>query len=360
MLGALVCLSFCGCSENENSQGIGIVTPYESKEDEIYFKNTSLSYSFPEFLNDGESISRFSRLVYQSFDYEKNNAALNENPVDGFYCDMSFCNGKIFRYSYNGLYGLVDVEGNILLNSTCSSITQIRPDLFQLEINGGYAYASVDSSLAVNFVGDESFDWVFEKNMLEISQASNESSDMSIDVTESVKFVLKTPDGKVVCDQSFDSIAEASKENYDIECESLYVAYSDGASYILVFDRYYNYSMYEGSYGTVDVSLKGKSGSCYILSYDHYVKLSGLMSSFEYSTERESDEGNDYVSITFDGASIPNKKVIFYSNGFCSIASADSETGEIVTTYYNVPDEAFSDVVKWIDVELSTEYSQTD
>lgn len=352
-----VLLSCCSCS-NESSDSAPLVSPSVKENDDIRFITKSVSYSFPEFLSENENISVLSRLVYKSFDVEKTNTIgeENEKTPNGYVCDISFLNGKLKRFKFGEKFGLVDEKDNIKLQGNYSSIKQIRPDLFELEKDGEKQYATFDENYDVKILQDDSFDWVFKDNSLSVTNVSVETVDNSADISDVTKVALKTADDKNVYDRTFDSITETKKENYDINAKCIYTAYSGETYYVIVFDEYYNYSVYEGSYGNINVKISDREGNCYILNHDHYVQLLSLTSCFDYTQTEDAQLSDDYVYVDFSVSKNNKMKYLIYNNGYCEISSPSDETGEIVTKKYMVSTECFADVVDWISVNLSEDY----
>ena len=353
-----VCMTACGC-KNDNSDKIGVVTPFDNEEDDISFVTKADVIAFPGFLEDEEAISRFSHIVYSSFDAVTANTPFEEIiTVDGGYkCDVEFSGGKFYRFLYNNNFGIVDNKGNVKLQGVYSSIRQIRPDLFELVTKGEKTYATVDENNDFVFVNDQSFDWVFEKNKLEIVQAAIEAGDNVAEVSEGVKYYLRTPDGRNVYDKSFDSIAEGSKENLEIDCESVFVAYSGGSYYLIAFDEYYNYKVYEGSYGNVSVQIDEQKGDCYILSYDHFMQLISLFNCFDFTESNSVLPTDNFVSVEFNSVKNNQTKYYICDNGYCEITSVAEDGVSLVKTVYMVSPECFADALDWIDSVLSTEYA---
>lgn len=352
-----ISFSMCSCNNNGNDE-TDTISPVQNEENEIYFVSKHVSFSFPEFLKDNDNISMFSRLLYQNFDYKKVNTVNDENEKTegGYVCDMSFANGKLKRFKYTDKFGIIDDEDNIKLHGNYTSIVQLRPDLFELVLGNKKIYATLDEDNNFKFIDDKSFEWVFKKGMLEISTVSVDKAEAGVDVTEGVKYALKTPDGKTVYDKSFDSITEISKDNFDIECESIYSAYSGENYYLIVFDKYYNYSVYEGSYGNISLQIGNNKGNCYILSYEHYAQIMSLISCFDYSESKVLEKSDNYVYIDFSVSKNSQSKFLICDNGYCELSSPSEETGNTEVKKYTVSKECFADVVDWISTNLSEDY----
>lgn len=357
ILSLAISLSMCSCNSNTPDSS-NTVNQAQNDDNKVYFVNKPISYSFPEFLSEKENISMFSRLLYQNFDYEKTNTVLDENEKTngGYVCDMNFANGKLKRFKYTDKFGIIDDEDNIKLHGNYTSITQLRPDLFELCVGNKKSYATIDDDNNFQIIDDDSFSWVFKKNGLKISPVTSDTVETGVDVADGVKYVLKTSDGKTVYDKSFDIITELSKDNYDIDCEYIYSAYSGDNYYFLVFDKYYNYAVYEGTYGNIDVQIDEDKGSCYILNFDHYLQILSLTSCFDYTDNTEASKSDNYVFIDFSVSKNNQSKFLICDNGYCEITNPSEETGESIVKKYTVSKECFADVVDWINLNLSEDY----
>ncbi len=359
LLAGVVLFSFSAC-ENNNNDDSSTYTPSVNANDNLRFVTKSVSYSFPDFLTDNDSISVLSRLVYKSFDVEKNNKISDETEKtpNGYVCDVSFLNGKLKRFKHQDKFGLVDENDNVKLQGNYSSIVQIRPELFELVKDGKKQYATFDENYDVKIIDGKDFDWVFKDGSVSISNVPSDNAEVSAEITDATKYTLKTPDGKTVYDKSFDSINETSKENFDPDAKNVYTAYSGETYYIIIFDKYYNYSVYEGCYGNINIKIGDQEGNCYILNHDHYVQLLSLTSCFDYSQTDNENKSEDYVYVDFSVSKNNQTKFLIFNNGYCEISSPSEDSGETVTKKYMVSQECFADVVDWICTNLSHDYGE--
>lgn len=356
----ILCVAFLivmtGCKNGDSKSVSGEHDSGLDENDRLNYVSTPIEYSFPEFLESTDDISIFSRMIFWNMDRCNIAVSSDEQPVDGFYCDLSFSSGRLYRYQYNGLYGIVDSEGNIKLEASYSSVIQIRPDLFELVTADQTTYASIDEKFNIEIVEDDSFDWVFKENQITLSRTQIQTEDVSGDNKNTAKYTLKTADGNYIYQASFDSVAELSKDEYDFDCEHIYNAYLNGSNYLIVVDKYYNYRVYEGNYATVEVNIDNRNGSCYVLSYDHYIQLSSLTDSFKHTETQKNDKPvSDFVRIIF-GDSDESDEIIIYADGYCVETAFDVSANQVVAVYSTVDREAFADIVDWIDTTLSTEY----
>ena len=355
LLAGMILLTSCSGDSGSLESGEQNSDTFDSNN--LNFVTKPIEYSFPEFLLDTEDISIFSRQIYSNMDNCNVAVSSDDQPLVGYYVDLSFSGGKLYRYRYNGLYGVVDSEGNEKLEPLYTSVVQLRPDLLELVREGETLYASIDAEYNISLVEDDSFDWIFEKNQITVIRTIQQTDVADADGgNTAAKYTLKTADGGYIYQQSFDSVAELVRDDYDFDCEQIYNAYLSGANYLIVIDKYYNYRVYEGDYATVEVSVGENTGSCYVLSYDHFVEISSLTDSFKMTESREdSQKEGDYVKITF-GDSELSEVLVIYSDGYTEQSLFNAELNEMVTSYYKVDREAFADVVDWITRVLSTEY----
>lgn len=360
----MLCVSImaCGCN-NDNSEIIGVVTPSKPNENEISFVKKPVSYSFPEFMLENDNISKFSHMVYRNFDIDKTNTPLEtpEKTKGGYVCDLTFLNGRLKRFKYMDKFGLIDENDNVKLQGNYSSIRLVRPDLFELVgIDGKTVYATYNDNADIVFLTEEniqSFEWIFKKGSLTVTNVTSDSVDNSPEVTDVVKYSLKTPDGKIVFDKSFDSIVETIPEGLgmNIDAEYAYTAYSGEIYYFIIFDKFYNYSVYEGIYGNIDIQIGKNKGSCYILNHDHYVQILSLTASFDYKETDKEAKTDDYVFFDFSVSKFNQNKYLIYNNGYCEFTTLD-ENGEPVTKKYMVSKECFADAIDWVNINLSEDY----
>lgn len=354
MLAVCVALSGCG-GKNKSSED----DSYHSQGNEngkLNFVNGTVGYSFPEFLENTDKLDRFGRLIYDSFDKRPAEVTDETETPEGYYCDQSYLDGKLFRFWNGSQCGLTDQTGSVILEDNYSSVEMVRSDLFRLTgTDGSISLAKVDASGNVTLADDGSCDWVFQKNQLSIEQIAVNEQENGQDKPEGTKYALVTPDKANVYNTYFDSIAVFPEDKLDVDCEYSFSAHAGGSYFIILFDKYYNYTVYEGSYGSVEVSVDGKKGACDVFSHDHFMQLSSLTASFSYtSSEEVPDKEGDYVLVTFGSDENVTAYAKFFNDGYCEITSfTEGNTGK---AEYKVSAEAFADLVDWVDKMLSSEF----
>lgn len=304
-------------------------------------------YSFPSFLKDNaENISVFSNVVYNSFDPAQMNVSVEQQPIEAADCDLSFLNGAYYSYISGGNKGIMDAEGKILLSANYTQIAMVRPDTF----------------LLTNPLGEESYAFIDENGMITTDSGSGRNwfeleEPVAIKVSESNesqagKYYLEAANGRIINNQYWDYVEPT---NLSLASAAAYYAVDGDARYYIVFDKYYNYKLYECSYATVEVSISGEYGSCFILDNEDYSEIRSMINSFGVSDKQKSsptDKACDYVKFNF--ADMRSSYTIS-SDGFCYTETVSDEGANF--KYFSIVDPlCFSDIVGWIDSTLSKEY----
>lgn len=344
---ATACLSGCNDKESSSAQTTTTTSSVDGIEPVV---EQEYEYSFPSFLENKDAISLFSNLIYTSFDARASASAVTEQPFENYECEYSFLDGSYYSYKSDNKRGLLDSEGNVILSAGYSEIVMIRPDAFLLTTEAGEEkYAFIGENGIVTTEGDGKNNWFTLAEPLKISQTSdNEAS--------TVSYYLEAANGKVVYDKYWDVLEPVSLDTTGV---ASYSAYLGDSYYYIVFDKYYNYKIYEGSYAVVEVFVDGKYGSCYVLNIDDFHEISSMIDSFgNISGSRPSptSEDTDYVKFTFGNTASNKSSVTVSADGFVYTESIDSEDG-IYKKYFAIVDKmCFSDIVNWINTELSKEY----
>lgn len=358
LLAVVIVFTISACNKNDKSDNYNNSNLNYNEPETPGFVTSPMKYSFPEFLFDKDKITLLSRKLYTSFDYDSANKEIESMLIEGNYTDFCFSEGKYYRYKHNGLYGVMDASGNVKLEAVYSDIEQLRSDLFILQNGNKKTYAFINSAKDFVISKEGEYDWIYKDNQLEIAQTEQELTGPSEETVDGTKYYLETPNGKVVYNKYYDLIVEASFNSFDsqISGKCCYSAYSDESYFILIFDEYYNLTVYEGSYGSVAVNFEDSSGSCYILSRDDYDQIRSLAESFKYTECLPVPSAvGDNIVITFGTDKTTQEVLTMYSDGFCLLESVD-ENGKKELNYYNIDTYAFVDTVDWVNTVLSKEY----
>lgn len=347
-------MSILSSCKNENSSSVAETSTPDSTVDGIEpVIEQEYEYAFPEFLTNKDAISLFSNLVYSSFDARNVTAAITEQPFENIQCEMSFLGGTYYSYLSDNKRGLVDAEGNIVVVAAYTEIVMIRPDAFMLVNELG------EEKLA--FVGENGIilteengknNWFTSAEPLKIVQSTDNEDN-------TVTYFLQAANGKVVYDKYWDYLEPTV---LDTPASATYSAYLGDAYYFIVFDKYYNYKIYEGSYATVEVFVDGQYGSCFVLSIDDFNEISSMIDSFgSFSGAKASPQlqNTDYVKFSFANSSSKKKTVTISEDGFVYTEAIDPEDGTSYKYFTLVDKICFTDVIDWINGELSKEYAKT-
>lgn len=343
-----VCLSLCACNKSDSSESETVTETTASVDGIEPVTPEKPTYSFPQFLkNNADSISIYSNVVFNSFDSQTMNATVGEQPFKSVKCDMSFASGAYYRYYSEDKKGLVDAEGNVMLNAGYSQIVMIRPDAFLLTAEDGTeSYAFIDENGIITTEGDGKNNWFMSETPLQL--LATEATD-----NQPITYYLEAANGKVVYNKYWDYM---ESNNLDIPCTASYSAYLGDAYFYIVFDKYYNYKIYEGSYATVEVYAEGSYGSCFILDSDDYAEITSMLDSFGTSSKPKASPttpNTDYVKFVFGNAK--KSAVTISSDGFCYTEEL-SEDGVSYKYFSLLSEQCFADIIKWINTTLSKEY----
>ncbi len=354
MSAAVVCMSMLSSCDSENQSSIAETSTPDSTVDGIEpVVEQEYEYAFPEFLTNKDAISLFSNLVYSSFDARNVTAAITEQPFENVQCEMSFLDGTYYSYLSDNKRGLLDAEGNIVVVAAYTEIVMIRPDAFML-VNelGEEKLAFVGENGIINTKENGKNNWFTSAEPLKIVQATNNEDN-------TVTYFLQAANGKVVYDKYWDYLEPTV---LDTPASATYSAYLGDAYYFIVFDKYYNYKIYEGSYATVEVFVDGQYGSCFVLSIGDFNEISSMIDSFgSFSGAKASpqQQNTDYVKFSFANSSSKKKTVTISEDGFVYTEAIDPEDGTSYKYFTLVDKICFTDVIDWINGELSKEYVKT-
>ncbi len=350
---SVVLATFTACDSKDSSGSSSTTTTTSSVDGIEPVVEPEYDYSFPEFLEDKDSISLFSNLIYTSFDSRTASVAVTEQPFENATCEQAFLENSYYSYVSGNKKGLLDAEGNVVLAANYTEIAIIRPDAFLLTNEQGeekYAYISENGILTSEQDGKNG--WFTSPEPLKINQATDSETNI-------VSYYLEAANGKVVYDKYWDYIEPTL---LDTAASASFSAYIGDAYYFIIFDKYYNYKIYEGSYATVEVYAKGQYGSCFVLSIDDFNEISSMIDSFGISPDKRvspTSPQTDYVKFTFGNTASNKKLVTISADGFVYTESMNPEDGTSYKYFSLVDKICFVDIMDWISDELSHEYVRT-
>ena len=342
----LLALALCSCSGGADSEDNGIGLAVVDNGGASYNTNVP-AYSYPEFLSKVSDKDSYSNVSYKSFD----SALVSEvktQPFEGYECITSYPGLYIFKAG--NFVGVIDSDGNVVLPAdTFARAEFVSPTLLKMYLydfdDSDYVYADISSRAEPRLIDN----YNFKSSNIKTVERKQEDSDRVLIYLEA--------NGFTVGQQGYDSVLQkdVSELPADIDCKKAYTVTKDGAYYVIAFDRYYNYIVYEGTYAKVDLNLAGKPGSCYIMSYEDDLEAKTLIDSFKRSDDdNSSTEGDDYISIDFGLYGDDDYLVTIYSSG--RLISQGVRGGSQIYESAKVDKRCFGDLVRWVDTVVSREY----
>lgn len=367
LVGALL-MPLVGCSDKKgDSSGSDIAS--SAKETKAVADKVELKdYKFPEFLNEIKQPDSLSSPVYVSFALSEFISEVTEQPFEGYECSNKI--GNIFYIFSEGKYkGLLDKNGKVVLKAdTYTTIGLCTPSILMLsrdkELNAPEEYLSFNVFGSISPA--EASEFKSDHIRIEEETRNKPSSDDEDDGNYKV-YNLILDDNKKVGDGSsyvdWDKIESVSAQsiNTSRSYNAYYRVQKGEEIYYICFDRFYNYTIYNGAYGFVRMKVGDGYGSCYILDHDDYSELNKLVKSFGESDPVKSpskDTGLDYVQIETGYGTDDLVTMTISADGYCftdHLGSGDQQPQK----YFTILDkESFVSLVKWVDQVLSVEYEK--
>ena len=348
MLGTSLILTSCSNASSSNEDGVGLAVVDNGGASIMI--NTP-SYGYPELLDRIDTADTLSNVSYRSFDPSLI-AETKTQPFEGYECLFSY--PGVYIYKESGFVGVLDNEGNVVIPADTFARAEIlSPTLIKM-----YLYDSDESSFVFADISDkaqpeilESFS--FKSSNIKTVERRQEDSDRVLTYLEA--------NGIPVGQTGYDSVLQkdTSELPADISCNKAYTVTKDGAYYIITFDPYYNYTIYEGTYARVDLNIAGKPGSCFILSYEDDLEVKTLLDSFKRSDDDGSDtKGDDHISFDFGLYGDDDYIVTLYSSG--KLISQGVRNGSTFYTSAKIDTRCFGDTVRWLSAALEREYDITE
>ncbi|MBO4865903.1 MAG: hypothetical protein J5582_04960 [Ruminococcus sp.] len=365
--GALM-LPLVGCS-NKTGDSSGSDNASSAKETKAVADKVELKdYKFPEFLNDIKQPDSLSRPVYVSFALSEYVSEVTEQPFEGYECSQMIEN-SLYVFSEGKYKGLLNIKGRVVLKAdTYTSISLCNPGTLMLsrdkELNAPDEYMAFNIYGTVRAVSTPEFkpdNISIEEETKYKPVASNE------DEARYKAYNLTMGDGITVGEGSayvdWDKIESVSAQSINTSrpYNAYYRVQKGEEIYYICFDRFYNYTIYNGAYGFVRMKVGEGYGGCYILDHEDYSELNKLIESFGESGPVKSpskDTGLDYVQIETGYGTDDIVTMTISADGYCfteHLGSGDQQPQK----YFTILDkESFVSLVKWVDQVLSEEYKK--
>lgn len=353
MIITAVSASSCRNNTDKNSGlGAGSVAASESQQNAAGTDgNVKIkSYRFPEFMEDMTNADVLSNVIYTSFDSASLMVEPEKQPFDGYKCTACF-NGEYYIFKEDENYGLLNSVGEIIIPADgVSRISAASDHLLQVKYDDGTTgyYRTAD-----DFAYPET---IAEFDVTRISFAPHEPAESGGGETYTLRL-----DGYDIYETQFSSVSPVEISNLDTskKGEAAYRASAGSSNYYIVFDKFYNFTVYEAEYGFISLKIGGRYGECYILGSDDFAELETLISSFGRESSVKApgkDENGDYIQITMGAEGDPQKVITVSADGYCLTDNRTIEPGEGGKYFSVMNSETFIDLVNWVDTALSVEY----
>ena len=368
LLSGMLIMSLTGCSQKKG-ENTGKETASSAKEtkavaDKVELKN----YQFPDFLNEIKQPDPLSSPVYSSFVLSDYVSTVQEQPFEDYECTEKIGN-SLYVYSDGKYKGLLNGDGKVLLKAdTYTSISLCKPGTLVLsrdkELNAPDEYFSYNGLGIVSPVEPPDFksENIAVTEDTRLKPADNEENDGSSKV-----YNLSVDENKIVGEGSYyidwDKVESISAQaiNTSRPYSAYYRVQKNDEIYYICFDRFYNYTVYNGAYGFVRVKVGDSFGGCYILDHDDYSELNKLIKSFGDSGQLRSpskDTGLDYVQIETGYGTDDVVTMTVSADGYC-LTDHNSSSESLPEKYFSILDkESFVSLVNWVDQVLSAEYKK--
>lgn len=351
---AAVLMSLCvtGCNKNESK------TADSQAETKKPSSNTSLSpvelkdYAFPQFMENIKTPDMLSNQKYSSFDKEKSVKEVEEQPFEEYECIES-CDDTYYTFKKDNHVGVINKHGTIIIDADkYSSAEFVSQSLVKLDYSEKSGVPS-DFLRLTDGYGNLIEDFGFSEDRIEFAEEKDEN-------TGAVLYAL-TVDGVKVYDGGWEKVTPLSSDEL-VTAQKPAAAYRvslAGASYIITFDKYYNFQIYEGVYGKIKLKIGNVYGECYILDSDDYSELNKMITSFgdeSFVTQPSKDITLDYIQIVFGMSTDDMVEITISSDGYC-LTDSVTHNEQPANKYFSVlSKETFIDLVNWVNEALSEEY----
>ena len=343
-----VSLLLCSCSGSDSSgdDGVGLAVVDNGGSS---FKPNVPSYSRPAFLDKIDTTETLSNVNYRSFD-ESLVTEVTTQPFEDKEC-LTACSGS-YIYKQGNFVGVLDSDGNAIIEAdTFAKAEYVAPKMLRM-----YLYDFDGSNFVYADISDKSDpeikeDYSFRSSNIRMSERRVEDSDRVL--------LYLIANGSMVTQTGYDSVSQkdVSELPAAINCKKAYTVTKDGAYYIITFDEFYNYTIYEGTYAKIDLSIAGKPGSCYIMSYEDNLEAKTFIESFRRTEDDDADtREDDYISFDFSLYGDDDYIVTLYSSG--KLISQGTKDGEPFYSSGKVDKRCFGDLVRWVDTTVSKEYEK--
>ncbi|MBR1739017.1 MAG: hypothetical protein IJ737_01880 [Ruminococcus sp.] len=364
MCTAAACLTAYGCAsgkkKDNDTQSAVTTTTAENKVNPE--KVEIRTYEFPQFMNEFKTPEMLTSLVASGFDPQEHIRELSASPIEGLDC-FETIDDVLYIFRDGKLLGIADTEGEVLVEADrYTDIHVCAPGMIELSedkeqnVPPQYAHYNENGELAMLE------DFAFDQANIVIDTVYPEPEEEEEEPAETEpKFEMRFPNGVIVMDTLWDSIEPLSADRVITSkgYSAMYSAKLDKKSYYICVDRYYNYYVYNGVYGSVTIKVGDSVGQCYIVDPEDSSELEKMLQSFGSTDTAKlpsSDEMLDFIRIELNGDAGDSICYTISSEGYC-LTEKFGENGIVVSKFFTELDkESFVSLVQWVDQVVSAEY----
>lgn len=367
LLAGMLTLPLFGCSQTADDDSSAGTTVSTKKPEAIPDKVELKNYDFPEFLNGIKQPDVLDSPVYVSFHAADYISDVTEQPFEDYECTQMI-GDRLYVYSDGKFKGLLSASGQVLLAAdTYTAIAPCSKNILTLsrdkELNAPDDYMSFAYGTAIKMAEQPEFkhENVTVADDVRYIQPQDEESEPTYISVQNIKLSDGTVvgDGTEYCDWERVEQASAQSVNTIRPFSACYRAEKNGEYYYICFDRYYNYTVYDGAYGYVRLKVGEGYGECYIFDHSDYLELTKIIESFGETGNIKSptkDPALDFIQLDIGYGTDDVTTVTLSADGYCM--TDHKPTGEQqVNKYFTILDkESFISLVQWVDQVLSQEY----
>ena len=362
LLTACTCIFMVSCDKSNTNSAVEQTTSKSSSSNTALGQVELKKYDFPEFLSEIKLPDVLSNKIYSSFDFSAFVTEVKKQPFDDYVC-KEFIGNSFYTFIEGEYTGLLDKDGNIVIEADKYAQIQAGSSTIMVlsydkKMNAPDDYARIDDNGKITTLDG----YTFNNDDITINEISDDSSNTK---SEKLRYEMVLSDENIVTDSNGDSSWDKIEQidMGDLDTTKVYAAYykvtRENAYYYICIDKYYNYTIFGGSYAYVKLKVGNVYGECYLLSYDDYSELNKMIESFGKVSNVKAptnDETLDYIQITFGLNTDKQTMITISSDGYC-LTDELTSVEKAKNTYFSCLDkESFVSLVLWVDQVMSQEY----
>lgn len=314
------------------------------------------TYEFPAFLQDDSVRNPYGSISFRSFSLENAMTDADGKTIGEYSCIGSYQNGTYYSISGNNGFGLISADGRLLIPAEYESIQQVRPDTFQLETGGVETFAVVEETVVTQYTAADK-PWFLQYDDIRPETFTDTE-------TGNHRMMLTLPDDSSAGDTTWKQITEIRAEEIGENFVRAYRVSNSEEYYIIAFDRYCNYTMFDGCYASLTVTVGDETESCYVLGYTDYRAMNALLTGFTASAvtsepeEKDSENSTDMIVIQILDSENPDvmKRTVTLTPDGKVVSAVLNSRNQTETEIRYGGKEVFPDFIRWMNTTVQTEY----